>query len=194
MSGATQDADEGITEVVTLVPPTDTWTVDDLDALPDDGLRHELVDGTLLVTPAPRPLHQRGVLSVARLLADACPPDLEVLVAPFDFRPTSSRSFQPDVLVVRREDLRDDGVHRAPLLIVEVLAPGTRVGDATLERHVHAEAGVPSYWLLDPDAPSLQVLALDAGAYAGTALVAGDEEHRATAPFPVTVRPSSVVS
>ncbi len=179
---------------VTLMPTTDTWTVDDLEDLPDDGLRYELVDGMLLVTPAPRPVHQRGVLSVARLLADACPPDLEVFVAPFDFRPTRSRSFQPDVLVVRREDLRDDGVHRAPLLIVEVLSPGTRVRDATLKRHVYAESGVPSYWLLDPDAPSLQVLTLDAGAYAVTAVVAGDEEHRATAPFPVAVRPSSLVS
>ncbi len=70
---------------VALMRTTDDWTVDDLARLPDDGLRYELVDGVLLVSPAPRPLHQRAVLELALLLREACPEDLEVFVAPLDF-------------------------------------------------------------------------------------------------------------
>jgi Uma2 family endonuclease len=122
---------------VALMRTTDDWTVDDLDRLPDDGLRYELVDGVLLVSPAPRPRHQRAVLGLARrVLADACPPELEVFVAPLDFRPARQRSLQPDVLVVRREDVGEDNVSRPLLLAVEVLSPGTRLRDETLKRRV----------------------------------------------------------
>jgi len=81
------------------------FTFEDLDALPDDGLQYELVDGMLLVTPSPFPLHERAVTEIAYALRHACPDELEVFVAPLDFRPTSHRSLQPDVLVVRREDI-----------------------------------------------------------------------------------------
>jgi len=71
-----------------VLPRDGEWTFEDLDALPDDGLQYELVDGVLLVTPAPVPRHQRAVLRLAVLLTESCPGDLEVFVAPLDFRPT----------------------------------------------------------------------------------------------------------
>lgn len=58
----------------------------ELDAMPDDGRRHELLDGILLVTPAPAPKHQRVVRRLSRLLEDACPEALEVFFAPLAWR------------------------------------------------------------------------------------------------------------
>ena len=78
-----------------LMPSGGVWTVDDLDDVPDDGLQYELADGVLLVTPSPRPRHQRMLGRLYRLLLDDCPPELEVFLAPLDFRPsltTSGRS------------------------------------------------------------------------------------------------------
>jgi Uma2 family endonuclease len=65
----------------------DEWTVDDLETLPDNGLRYELLDGTLLVTPSPTPCHQGAILEFAVLLRGACPPDHRVFVAPLDWQP-----------------------------------------------------------------------------------------------------------
>lgn len=178
---------------VTLMPTTDTWTVADLDRLPDDGLRYELVDGALLVSPSPPPIHQRVSRNLVRLLEDACPDELEVFAAPLDFRPTQRRSFQPDVLVVRREDVLGERLTGTPLLVVEILSRSTRVRDTTLKRVVYAESGVPTYWLLDHSTPSLTVLALRGETYEQTALVTGDEVHRATAPYPAVVRPGDLL-
>src|SRR6478735_1837995 len=78
--------------MVVMAAPVDTgrwpdhvageWTVEDLETLPDNGLRYELLDGTLLVTPSPTPRHQGAILELAVLLRTACLPDHRVLVAP----------------------------------------------------------------------------------------------------------------
>ena len=66
--------------------PAGGWTVDDLDALPDDGLRRELVDGVLLVSPAPRIPHQAVIAALYDLLRASCPPELTVLPGPIGVR------------------------------------------------------------------------------------------------------------
>jgi len=120
------------------------------------------------------------------------PPDLEVFVAPLDFRPTRRRSVQPDVLVTRRVDVGPKNLERPPLLVVEVLSPTTRAKDALLKRHVYEAAGVPTYWLVDPDEPSLTVLELRDGRYEEVAVVRGDERYAATRPYAVDVVPNAL--
>lgn len=71
---------------VMTLPVGGDWTVDDLDALPDDGLRHELVDGVLLVSPAPSLLHQVALSALLVQLTLAAPPGLGVLPAPSPWR------------------------------------------------------------------------------------------------------------
>jgi Uma2 family endonuclease len=179
--------------VAPWMPNTHDWTVDDLESLPDDGLRYELVDGVLLVTPAPFPPHQRAARGIFRLLDAAVPEDLEVFFAPLDFQPTKRRSLEPDVLVVRREDVGPKNVTRPLVLAVEVLSRGTRAVDLSLKRHVYEESGVPSYWLIDPAVPSLTVLELDAdGHYVEVARAEGDTAVSLTRPFPLTVVPSTL--
>jgi Uma2 family endonuclease len=107
----------------------DPYTVDDLAGMPDDGRRYELLDGELLVSPAPGRLHQRAVVRLCGLLDDACPPELEVLVAPFGVRQGDKTELETDVLVARVADLNPRHLPVAPLLAVEVLSPSTTMVD-----------------------------------------------------------------
>jgi Uma2 family endonuclease len=167
-------------------------TTDELDAVPDDGRRRELVDGTLVVAPAPNLDHQRCVGALFFLLRAARPEGLTVLTAPFDFRPSRTTSLQPDLLVARDGDFSGDRLERPPLLVVEVGSPSTHLYDLGTKRLAYEAAGVPGYWIVSPDGPSLTVLHLEDGRYVEQATVTGDEPYRASEPFPVTVVPAAL--
>lgn len=178
---------------MTTMPVSGDWTVDDLDALPDDGLRYELVDGVLLVSPSPRVPHQVAQAELLVLLHAAAPPHLRVLAAPLDVTFSRTRLLQPDLVVFDREQLRGPKADGLPLLAVEVLSPSTRATDLTLKRHVLEQAGVASYWLLDPEVPSLTVLELVDGVYEQVAVAVGEDELVVDRPFPVRVVAAALV-
>jgi Uma2 family endonuclease len=173
-----------------------TLTRADRDALPDDGCRHELLDGVLLVTPAPGNRHQHAVGELFFALRAACPPDLRVRTAPFDVTLAVDTVVQPDVLVTRRDDLVERGLDGVPLLVVEVLSPSTRRVDEHLKRARYEAAGVASYWLVDvddPAAPVLTVLTLRDAVYVEEARVVGNKTYAASAPFALRVSPAELV-
>jgi Uma2 family endonuclease len=174
--------------VVTMPFQTD-WTVDDLDRLPDDGLQYELLDGLLLVTPAPIPDHQRMSRGIFRLLDVACVPLYEVFFAPLDWRPDRRTSLQPDVLVVARADVGPKNIQLPLALAVEVLSPSTRRKDLLLKHSKYEESGIGAYWVLDPKGPSITAFELVHGAYEEVGRAAGDEELRLEQPYPVSVVP-----
>jgi Uma2 family endonuclease len=116
-----------------------------------------------------------------------------VFVAPLDVRLSATTILQSDVLVARTTDVTEARLEGAPVLAVEVLSPNTRAIDLGTKRLAYEEAGVPAYWLVDPDARSLAVLHLDDGRYVEEAVVAGDEAYEAEFPFPVTVVPAMLV-
>lgn len=178
---------------VTTMPVTGDWTVDDLERLPDDGLRYELVDGVLLVSPSPLVPHQLGLSRLLVRLATAAPDDLRVLPAPLDITFSRTRLLQPDIVVLRADQLTGRKVEGVPLLAVEVLSGSTRAVDLTLKRHVLEQAGVPSYWLLDPEESSLTVLELVDGAYREVASARGEQALTVERPLAVTVVPSELV-
>ena len=92
---------------VTALPYARPLTRTDLQTLPDDGHRYELIDGTLVVSPAPRHLHQRAVLRLSVLLDAACPAAMEVLCAPFAVELAEDTELQPDLLVAPRGQFTD---------------------------------------------------------------------------------------
>ena len=165
----------------------------DLESFPDDGWRYELLDGTLLVTPAPSFRHQRASLVFASLLDRWCPSDLVVLTAPFAVFLTDDTELQPDLLVAPRAQFDDKDLPGAPLLAVEILSPSTRLIDLNLKRARYEQAGCPSYWVLDPVDPRLTAWELVDGAYVQAADVAGADSWTATAPYAVTIRPHDLV-
>ncbi len=132
-------------------------TVEELLALPEDGLRHELLAGNYVVTPTPRPDHQRVVFAIARLLEDAVAgrEDVEVFGVPGDIVLRPDTVVEPDVFLLPRGpggrfvSWRDAPV---PLLAVEVLSPSTAARDRGIKRRLYLEAGVEEYWIVDVDA------------------------------------------
>ena len=174
---------------VTVMPRDGDWTVDDLDALPDDGLQYELADGVLLVTPGPVLRHQSVIGELYLTLRQACPSGLQVFVAPLDFRPTNRRSLQPDLLVVPRQDMGAKNITQPLLLAVEVLSPSTRSKDLLLKRGLYEDSRVRSYWIVDPDEPSVTVLELVDGRYEEVGRAVGAETLRVGLPFPVVLQP-----
>lgn len=168
------------------------WTVAERDSLPDDRHRHELIDGVLVVTTSPGDAHQSLVGGLYYLLRVACPSDLRVRLAPYDVTLAADTVLQPDLIVCRQTDITPRGLVSAPLLAVEVLSPSTESIDRGLKLNRLAVAGTPSYWLVDPIAPSLTAYALRDGTYVEVAHVQGDEEWTAVEPFPVAVRPGAL--
>ncbi len=180
-------------ETVTTLPRGRAFTRDDLDAMPDDGHRYELIDGTLVVTPAPSIRHQSVSGALYLLLAEGRPSELAVFFAPLDVALAEDTVMQPDLLVAHRGDFTERDLPRAPLLAIEVLSPSTRRVDLTLKRARFEAAGCESYWVVDPDEPSLTAWQLGKSGYAEVANVSGDEEFHTTTPYDVTVCPARLL-
>jgi Uma2 family endonuclease len=171
----------------------------DLEAIPDDGYRREIIDGVLTVTPAPVTRHQDVTLALYRLLYAGAQPDLKVLVAPYDWLLPDGGSVQPDVIVFRRNECDLDGPLPAtatPLLVVEVLSPSGIEHDRILKRAIYQRLGVPAYWIVDPGSkispPLLTVLRLQDGIYIVEADIAGPQQFITDWPYPVQVVPGNL--
>ncbi len=129
-------------------------------ALPDDGNRYEVIDGELLVSPAPSLLHQAAVLRLAMLLFDyAKTAGLRIYVAPAAVTWSDRTELQPDVLAIPRaggkpaKRFEDVGVLT---LAVEVLSPSTLLADRFTKRREYQRRGVNEFWIVDPLGRSIE--------------------------------------
>jgi Uma2 family endonuclease len=161
-----------------------TLTYADYAALPDDGRRYEIHGGELSETPAPSPRHQKVALNLAAALdAHVKANQLgEVFISPIDVILSDSTIVQPDILFLARDRLRlisERGIEGAPTLVVEILSPSTTQIDRQTKMQLYARHGVPWYWIVDPEARTIEVHALREGGYVPAARGAGDEVVRA---------------
>ena len=152
-------------------------TIEDLDRIPDDGNRYELLNGVISMADAPTYRHQITVRAVFRLIdrwvADQ---DLgDTVFAPVDVVLDDHNSLQPDILYIDEQHLtmvRGAKVYGAPQLIVEVISPGSRSRDSVEKPMRYALAGATEYWLVDPELETIAVFALVGNVYVERA--AGD--------------------
>jgi len=169
------------------------FTVAELDRMPDDGRRYELLDGTLVVSPRPTTIHQFVAMRLLRALADACPEDLCVVPEPaVELGPQTE--FDPDLVVVRMDQIGGAKFTEPPLLVVEIRSPSTALIDLNRKKAAYERFGVPSYWIVNPDPPQpeLTVFELRDGRYALAAKAS--EPFTADRPFAVTVAPAGLTS
>jgi Uma2 family endonuclease len=137
-------------------------TYQDLLRLPDDLLRHELIDGEHYVSPAPAVKHQDIVLNLGRILSIFVRANRlgKVMVGPVDVLFTEHDVVEPDVLFVAAahgDRVRERYVASAPDLVVEVLSPSNRGYDRIKKRRLYEAQGVPEYWIVDPSTETLEV-------------------------------------
>ncbi|MCW2840354.1 MAG: hypothetical protein JWR55_1837 [Aeromicrobium sp.] len=166
----------------------------DLDAMADDGHRYELIDGVLVVSPAPRIRHQDVAAALFLVLRAAYPPDLKVLFGPVDVVLSDDTVMQPDLLVAPVDDFSERDLPTAPLLAVEVLSPSTRAFDLLLKKDRLQRAGCRHYWVVDPDAPAISAWTLVDGAYVQAGTATGDQALLLTEPFAIEVVPETLVA
>jgi Uma2 family endonuclease len=138
------------------VPGPRRLTYDDLLLLPDDGLRHELIDGEHYVSPSPNTRHQALVGRLyfeIELCLRQHPGAGQVFLAPLDVVFTKWDVVEPDVLFIARDQLdviTAKNIQGAPALVVEVLSERTRMRDEETKRRLFDRGGVREYWIVDP--------------------------------------------
>ncbi len=134
---------------------------------PDDGRRHEIIDGDHVVNPAPTPRHQAVVISLATQLFQKVQATGQgrVFVSPIDVELSPHDIVQPDLVVVlqeHREIVLPTRIQGTPDLVVEVLSDSTEQLDRVLKKAIYQRAGVPEYWIVDPRRQQIEQYVLSA--------------------------------
>lgn len=146
-------------------------TYDDLFDMPDDGQRREIINGELIVSPAPVHDHQRVLGYLYRIFDDHALETGagEAFLAPFDVILTRFDAVQPDLVFLLASHGHAPGnehsIDYPPDLVVEILSPSSRGTDRIRKMALYARAGVPEYWIADPDQRTLTIHVLDGGEY-----------------------------
>ncbi|MFG1701593.1 Uma2 family endonuclease [Nonomuraea sp. M3C6] len=172
------------------------FTVDDLLEIPDDGYRYELFNGSLVVSPAPTPLHQNAIFRLQMILHQSVPQHL-MEFSTVNVRATDKDFYIPDLVVVSKASAKSVKLMFSPshvLLAVEVVSPSTKARDRGLKTEAYAAAGIATYWRVELDeGPTLYVYELDGDAYkAPTAHKAGTTVSLSV-PFSVSFDPAELV-
>jgi Uma2 family endonuclease len=138
-------------------------TYDDFLLFPDDGKRHELIDGEHYVTPSPNRKHQKVSLNISLMIGNWLEqhPIGQIYYAPFDVIFSTFDVVEPDLLYMSNERaaavLTDDNVQGVPELVIEIGSPSTRQRDETIKRHLYERSGVSEYWVVDPEIDVVRV-------------------------------------
>ncbi|MEU5564023.1 Uma2 family endonuclease [Micromonospora musae] len=135
-------------------PPPGEWTTDDLDRLPEDGRRYELLDGNLLRSRSPTRLHQSITVRLMAALEESCTAELDVTQG-VQVRLSRSRAFIPDGLVTEFRAAARNPSHYRPnevMLVVEVVSESSRSIDRVLKPALYAEAAIPYFWRIETEA------------------------------------------
>src|SRR5262245_32396106 len=141
-------------------------TYDDYLRLPEDGPRYELIEGDLLMTPAPTVTHQtllgRFHLAIGNFLASS--PIGRVLLAPTDVVLSPTDVVQPDLLFISEahyDRITDPGILGPPDLVIEILSEDSRKRDEVTKLRLYAKFGIPEYWIADRFMAAVRVYRLE---------------------------------
>lgn len=154
-----------------VVNPHIKFTYEDYKNIPEsETKRYELLGGELLMAPAPIPYHQ----NISRKLFYSIyehtrENDLgEVYYSPIDVVLSNEDVVQPDIVFIRKDRLsiiREEAIHGAPDLLIEILSPSTAERDRTLKKTLYARSGVKEFWITDPVTKTIEVFTLTPQGY-----------------------------
>jgi Uma2 family endonuclease len=146
-------------------------TYDDFVLFPDDGKRHELIDGEHYVTPSPNRKHQAIAWNLTAMIGTYLESHHvgRAFTAPFDVIFSEFDVVEPDLLYISKarldEILTTKHVRGAPNLVVEIASPSTRTRDESLKRKLYERSGVEEYWVIDPGRNTIDVYRLIGSVY-----------------------------
>jgi Uma2 family endonuclease len=169
--------------------PGVTLTYDDFVQFPDDGLRHELIDGEHYVTASPSTKHQHISINLTVLIGSWLErnPVGELFHAPFDVVFSQFDVVEPDLLYLSNARAADAltplHVRGVPELVIEIGSPSTRKRDETIKRRLYERAGVSEYWVVDPEIDAVRVYRREGDTFARVVELLADAGDFLTTPF-----------
>jgi Uma2 family endonuclease len=164
-------------------------TYQDYLLFPDDGKRHELIDGEHFVMPTPNRKHQAIAMNLGGMIWSYLQshPVGRVFAAPFDVIFSDFDVVEPDLLYLSRERMAEietsPWVRGAPNLVVEILSDSTRKRDETIKRRLYDRFGVTEYWVVDPELDTIKIYRRAGEQYARVAELALENGDRLTSPL-----------
>lgn len=144
-------------------------TYSDYEKLPE-GSPYELIGGRLILNPAPIPRHQRISREIEfALYAFVKKNGLgEVFYSPIDIHLGEKEVYQPDIIFISKERshiIGEKNITGPPDLVIEILSESTAYNDLKKKKKVYEQSGVREYWIVDPEASSIEVFLLKNGKY-----------------------------
>ncbi len=184
-------------EAVPIAPAPEGWTIADVDALPENGLRYELVDGVPHVMNPPKKKHQRAAHRLRDILERAAPTGASVIeavgvVLADDQRPV------PDVVVLADAGPEDDEESNFPaeqvLLVAEVVSRSSRSDDRFRKPAQYAQAGIPTHLRVELDPPHVVAYGIgEDGLYVEVGRAEPGQLLHLKEPFPITLDPAALL-
>jgi Uma2 family endonuclease len=141
-----------------------THDIKDYKSLPE-GAPYQLIEGELIMTPAPNPFHQMISANIfEKIRSFSKGKDLGiVLYSPIDIYLDNENVYQPDIVFIsknRKDIIKDDGIHVAPDIVIEILSPSTAYYDIKKKFRVYERSGVKEYWIVDPEMKGVEIFSL----------------------------------
>jgi Uma2 family endonuclease len=155
-----------------MAPATSTkLTYEDYCLLPDDGRRHEIIDGEHYVNPSPNTKHQTALGNLFYALKHHIREHRSgrVFAAPYDIVLSDFDVVEPDIIFVsdaRKQIITDVNIKGVPDLVVEILSPSSRAYDEVVKFKRYAAMGIPEYWIVDPESETVKIYRHTSSGYA----------------------------
>ncbi|NNN04651.1 MAG: Uma2 family endonuclease [Elusimicrobia bacterium] len=164
------------------------FTYDDYLLFPEDGRRHELIDGERFMTPAPSTRHQKIVGNLVRFLKNhvARTKEGEVFVAPTDVVLSDVDVVEPDLLFIcaaRASIITEKNIQGPPDFVIEIISQTSRKTDETVKRKLYERYGVREYWIVDPELETVDVHRLTDRGYVRASELSLEADHAVETPL-----------
>jgi len=133
-----------------------------------EGAPYQLIEGELVMTPAPNPRHQIILGNIVEKIRSFIKGKGIALFSPVDVYLDDENAFQPDLVYLseeRKAIIKKDGIYGAPDIVIEILSPSTAHYDLREKFKVYERTGVREYWIVDPDMKTVEVYINDGGAF-----------------------------
>jgi Uma2 family endonuclease len=163
-------------------------TYEDYRLIPDDGKRHELIEGEHVMSPSPNTKHQRIAGSLLTALKNFLHdhPLGEIFIAPYDVVLSDFDVVQPDLVFVAAAQasiITNDNIRGIPTLVVEILSEGNRKLDETIKRQRYEHYGIAEYWIIDPEIEQVKIYRLSGGRYGQASVLSLEAQEILTTPL-----------
>jgi Uma2 family endonuclease len=152
--------------------------IKDYKLLPE-GAPYQLIEGELVMTPAPNPRHQIILGNIVEKVRQYTKGSGITIFSPVDLYFGEENAYQPDMVYItkqRREIIKDDGIYGTPDLVVEILSPSTAYYDLRKKFRIYEKYGVREYWIVDPEMDSVDVYLNEQGHFSLTGKAEGKGE------------------